>query len=106
MLFRSDGSTVLPFHANLIQAAISANAPVQPVALRFEDAVNGERSFAASYIDDDNLLTSVWRLMCAEPLATMVNFAKPQAANSRDRRAWAADLHHELVDLLQNFNSS
>jgi 1-acyl-sn-glycerol-3-phosphate acyltransferase len=34
----SDGISLLPFHANLIQAAVSAGAPVQPVALRFIDA--------------------------------------------------------------------
>jgi 1-acyl-sn-glycerol-3-phosphate acyltransferase len=33
----SDGVSLLPFHANLIQAAISAGAPVQPVALSFMD---------------------------------------------------------------------
>ena len=32
-----DGESVLPFHANLIQAAIPADAPVQPVALQFVD---------------------------------------------------------------------
>ena len=32
-----DGSSVLPFHSGLIQAAISADAPVQPVALQIVD---------------------------------------------------------------------
>ncbi len=31
----SDGKGLLPFHANLLQAAISTGTPVQPVALRF-----------------------------------------------------------------------
>ena len=30
-----DGRTLLPFHANLLQAAIATATPVQPVALRF-----------------------------------------------------------------------
>ena len=55
----SDGHALLPFHANLLQAAISAGAPVQPAALRFADAATGETSYAPRYIDDDNLLTSV-----------------------------------------------
>ena len=96
----SDGSTVLPFHANLIQAAISAHAPAQPVALRFEDVASGERSFAASYTDDDNLLTSVWRLMCAKPLRTVVNFGGPEIANGRDRRAWAIALREAVARVL------
>ena len=96
----SDGSIVLPFHANLIQAAISAHAPVQPVALRFEDAASGERSFAASYIDDDTLFTSVWRLMCAQPLRTVVNFGEPETSGGRDRRAWAVQLKDTVTQAL------
>ena len=34
----SDGQDVLPFHANLLQAAITADAPVQPVALDYLEA--------------------------------------------------------------------
>ena len=34
----SDGVSLLPFHANLLQAAIATNAPVLPVALRFTNA--------------------------------------------------------------------
>ena len=37
-----DGESVLPFHANLIQAAIAADSPVQPVAIQFVDAKSGE----------------------------------------------------------------
>src|SRR4030095_9533701 len=47
-----------PFHANLLQAAISAGAPVQPAALRFADAATGETSFAPRYIDHDQLAGS------------------------------------------------
>ena len=34
----SDGHDVLPFHANLLQAAIATAAPVQPLVLRYRDA--------------------------------------------------------------------
>ena len=44
-----DGITVLPFHANLLQAAISAEAPVQPIALQFFDAQTQEQSLAPCY---------------------------------------------------------
>jgi hypothetical protein len=45
--------TLLPFHANLIQAAISADAPVVPAALRFVDPLSGQISLAPSYIGDE-----------------------------------------------------
>ena len=34
----SNGLTLLPFHANMFQAAVSAAAPVQPICIMYEDA--------------------------------------------------------------------
>lgn len=60
-----DGRTLLPFHANLLQAAVSAPAPVQPVGLRFIDAATGATTCAPSYIGDETLLGSIWRTACS-----------------------------------------
>ncbi len=91
-----DGRALLPFHANLLQAAISSGAPVQPAALRFADAATFETSFAPRYIDDDNLVASVWRTLCAPPLVAIVRYGAPQTAMGRERRAWASALHAEV----------
>jgi 1-acyl-sn-glycerol-3-phosphate acyltransferase len=95
----SDGRELLPFHANLIQAAISAQAPAQPVALSFVDAASGLPSFAASYIGDETLVGSLWRTLTAPPLAAVVAFGEPQQSQSRDRRRWAADLRAAVGEL-------
>lgn len=95
----SDGHGLLPFHANLLQAAISSGAPVQPAALRFADAETGETSYAPRYIDDDNLLVSVWNTLKAPPLLAIVRFGEPQASMGRDRRAWAKGLHADVQAL-------
>lgn len=94
-----DGSTLLPFHANLLQAAISADAPVQPVALQFMDGVTGHISFAPCYVGDDTLLQSLWRTLCADNVHAVVQFGVPQRAEGRDRRAWAADLRETIAGL-------
>lgn len=94
-----DGATVLPFHANLLQAAISAQAPVVPVGLRFLDARSGRASFAPCYIGNDTLLGSVWRTLCAQDLVAVVHFGSAQDAEGRDRRHWAADLHRDVTQL-------
>ena len=88
----SNGVDLLPFHANLFQAAISVDAPVLPVALQFVDAASGAHSLAPCYIGDDTLLGSIWRTLTAPPLCALVTFGAPQSAQGRDRRAWAADL--------------
>jgi 1-acyl-sn-glycerol-3-phosphate acyltransferase len=95
-----DGETLLPFHGNLIQAAISANVPVQPVALRFVDRATGKNSEGPLYLGDDSLLQSLWRTLAGRPFVAHVRFGAPQGANGRDRRAWAHDLR-EAVDELR-----
>jgi len=94
-----DGSQLLPFHANLLQAAISADAPVQPVALQFVDAVSGAISFAPCYIGDDTLVQSLWRTLCASNVVAVVQFGTPERADGRDRRTWAADLRNTIGGL-------
>jgi 1-acyl-sn-glycerol-3-phosphate acyltransferase len=94
-----DGTHVQPFHANLLQAAITAQVPVQPVALQFVDGVRGGISLAPCYIGDDTLLQSLWRTLCADGVQAVVQFGAPQNAEGRDRRAWAADLRQTIVDL-------
>ncbi|WP_372826211.1 lysophospholipid acyltransferase family protein [Polaromonas sp.] len=95
-----DGISMKPFHANLLQAAISADAPVQPIALRFVDADTGQTSFAPRYIDDDSIFVSIWETLCVRQLRAEVIFGEPERCNGRDRRSWAADLQREVARLL------
>ena len=88
-----DGTGLLPFHANLIQAAISASVPIQPVALAFLDGLTGRPSQAMSYIGDESLVGSVWRTLGARQLRALVTYGTPELALGRDRRTWARDLH-------------
>ena len=94
----SDGVDLLPFHANLLQAAITAGAPVQPVALQFLDA-RGERSLAPCYVGDDTLLGSVWRTVRARGITVRIVFGTPQDAQGRERRAWAQSLREDVIRL-------
>ena len=94
-----DGVGLLPFHANLIQAAISAHAPVQAVALRFVDGSSGATSQAMSYVGDESLAGSVWRTLCTSRIRAVVAYGTPQLSDGRDRRAWARDLHAAVGQL-------
>ena len=95
----SDGRSLLPFHANLIEAAIVANVPVQPVALQFIDRTTGKPSFAPCYIDDDTLAGSVWRTLVTPGIAVVITFGEIQLAEGRDRRAWSKALQQAVSDL-------
>ena len=94
-----DGIDVLPFHANLLQAAIAVDAPVQPLALRFVDGASGQTSLQPCYIGDDTLLQSLWRTACSEGLQAQLHFGAVQAVAGRDRRRLAADLREAIVAL-------
>ena len=96
-----NGRELLPFHANLIQAAISAHAPVLPVALDFVEGDSGQRSDAPLFIGDTTLLQSIWSTLRATRLQAVVHFGTPQTADGRERRVWAQDLRSAIEDLRQ-----
>ena len=89
----SNGIVLLPFPANLIQSAVPAKAPVQPVGLRFISTATGQPSLAPCYIGDDTLLGSFWRTLTAPGgITVVVTYGTAQQAEGRGRRAWAAAL--------------
>lgn len=96
-----DGEHLLPFHGNLLQAAISTDAPVQPVALLYLDTRSGQRSRAPCYVGDDTLLGSVWRTLTAPGITVRIVFGEPQKADGRERRVWAAVLQAAVEQLRQ-----
>ncbi len=96
-----DGREMLPFHANLIQAAVAANAPVQPVGLRFMDRTTGSTSFAPSYIGDETLVGSIWRTLSAPAIeAVVARYGDPELPAGRDRRVFTQHLQ-TVVDQLR-----
>jgi 1-acyl-sn-glycerol-3-phosphate acyltransferase len=94
-----DGVSLLPFHANLLQAAISAEAPIQPIALQFIDVHTQQISLAPCYRDHDTLISSLWRTLCAPPLLAQVRYGETQMAQGRNRREWAQDLQAAVAAL-------
>lgn len=95
----SDGVSLLPFHGNLVQAAISANAPALPVALDFVDAITGARTLTPCYIGDDTLVGSLWRTLSGPAITARVTFGTAQFSDGRDRRTWARELRGAVESL-------
>jgi 1-acyl-sn-glycerol-3-phosphate acyltransferase len=90
-----DGRTLLPFHANLLHAAVTTGTPVQPVALRYADRTQAI-SPAAEYLGDTSLLRSLWRIAGARGLAVHVDLLPPQGSRHADRRALAQSLREQI----------
>lgn len=91
----SDGRALLPFHANLLQAAIATGAPVQPVALRFSDARQAI-SAAVEFVGATTLAESLWRVACAQGLNVSVRLLEPLPSVDAERRVLADELRARI----------
>ena len=95
----SAGHGLLPFHANLLQAAIVTGTPVQPLALRYAD--DGEAvSAAAAYVGDMNLVESVWAVVTAKGLRVRLDWLPAVDSRGLDRRALSEVLRGRILQAL------
>lgn len=91
-----EGHTLLPFHANLLQAAIATATPLQPVLLRWFD-VEHRVSPVVEFVGDTTLAQSLWRIVCAQGLSVEVRVLPPLQSAHAERRALAARLRETLA---------
>ena len=89
------GRDLLPFHANLLQAAVATATPVQPLVLRFHDAAHAF-SPAAEFVGETTLLQSLWTIACTEGLAIEIRLLDVEVSAPTDRRALAARLRERI----------
>jgi 1-acyl-sn-glycerol-3-phosphate acyltransferase len=95
----STGHGLLPFHANLLQAAIATATPVQPVALRFSEATNAV-SEAVEFVGATSLMRSLWQTSCGDGVRVRLTFLPPRPSAGVDRRELAALLREEIARAL------
>ena len=89
------GRELLPFHANLLQAAIATETPIQPVVLRFHQP-GQPFSPAVEFVGPTTLLQTMWRTACASGLQAEVQWLDAQRTAHADRRALAAYLRERI----------
>ena len=94
-----EGAELLPFHANLLQAAIATATPIQPVVLRFADPTH-RFSPAVAYVGDTTLLQSLWRVATARGLEVHVTLLLPEGSAHADRRLLAESLRSLMAEHL------
>ncbi|CAE6706262.1 lysophospholipid acyltransferase family protein [Paraburkholderia nemoris] len=99
----TNGLALLPFHANMFQAAVSASVPVQPLCIMYEDA-QGRQSTAPAYIDDLTLADSLNMLLSGGPLTAHVYVGAPLAPGA-DRRTLAAEAEGVIAAALREMQS-
>ena len=95
----STGHGLLPFHANLLQAAIATATPVQPVALRFSEAANAV-SEAVEFVGATSLMRSLWQTSCGDGVRVRLAFLAPRPSAHVDRRELATLLRADIAAAL------
>lgn len=95
----SDGSRLLGFHSSLLQAAVRAQAQVQPLLLLY--AENGcVPSPSVPYEGATTLGQSLWRVCRARRLVAQVQALPLQPAPHADRRLLSRRLHADMASAL------
>lgn len=90
---------LLPFHANLFEAAIDAAVPVQPVALAYLDG-GGAWHPSVDYTGDTTFVDSIVRILGGAPVTARVACLAPIAAAGAHRRELAQAAHEAIAGAL------
>jgi 1-acyl-sn-glycerol-3-phosphate acyltransferase len=98
--FTTDGDVVRHFHANLLQAAITRDTPLQPVALRYRQP-DGSRSTAAPYVGEQSLAASLLAILRQPVIAAEIRFLQPVLPLGRSRRELARMTETAIASALE-----
>ena len=95
----SDGTRVLPFHSSFFEAAIRAQCPVIPVAIRYSapGVSSGEEVI---YWKDRRFLPHLIRLLGVGGIRAQVTFGKPMEPGS-DRKELARRVYGEVAQMVR-----
>ncbi len=94
-----NGVQLLPFHANLLQAAVATATPIQPLALSYTEPGHAV-SPAVTWLGATTLLHSLWAIACADGLAVRVVLLPALSSAHADRRALASRLREQIAQAL------
>jgi len=90
---------VLPFHANLFEAAIDARVPVQPCALRYVD-VNGHFHPTVAFVGEMTFVQSIVAILSGQKIIAQLMILPPIETTEAHRRDLAVQARQSIVDAL------
>jgi 1-acyl-sn-glycerol-3-phosphate acyltransferase len=101
----SDGSTLLKFHASLLEPALQASAVVQPFAIRYERP-DGSLCTEAAFDGARSIWDTVIGITSFEAITARVRFLEPVASTGRHRRDIAGEARDAISRTLYLPDSS
>ena len=94
----SDGSALRTFHPRLLASAIDSGVALQPVAIRY--VRNGKRCQLSPFIDDDELLSHLLRLLSSEAVCVEIQLLSPISSESASRNQLARQARESIAQAL------
>lgn len=92
--------TLLPFHANLFEAAVEAEVPVQPYAVRYTDK-SGRLHAAADFIGEMSFVESMISVLKSGGMSAHLELLAPIDTRAEIHRRDLADAaHREIAEAL------
>jgi 1-acyl-sn-glycerol-3-phosphate acyltransferase len=90
---------LLPFHANLFEAAIDAKVPVQPFALTYQDA-SGASHPSVDFIGETSFAESIMLILNGPPVKARLAILPPLDTIGAHRRDLAEASHKAVASAL------
>ena len=94
----SDGSSLRTFHPRLLASAIDSGVALQPVAIRY--VRNGKLCQLSPFIDDDDLLNHLLRLLCSEAVEVEIHLLPPISSQDTSRNELARQAKEMIAQAL------
>lgn len=95
----SNGTLLRPFHASLLQSAITSEARLWPVAIRYVHR-DGTANLSPAYVDNMSFADSLFRILDEPDLAAEITYLEPFPAHGRSRRELAALAEKAIANAL------
>lgn len=92
----TDGKQVLPFKSSVLQAAISANSHVWPIAIRYLNA-DGSLNTAMAYAGETTLVESMQAVLNIKNPLVELHFLPPIHAADQNRRDLTQTAYNAIV---------
>jgi 1-acyl-sn-glycerol-3-phosphate acyltransferase len=80
----NDGTKLLPFHGNLMEAAIRAEVPVQPLAIAYRNS-NGSLATSVEFIGETTFVASMFRVLADNDLHVKVTVSTSKTTREKTR---------------------
>lgn len=95
----SNGTLLRPFHASLLQSAITSGARLWPVAIRYVHR-DGTVNLSPAYVDNMSFADSLFRILDEPDLEAEITYLEPLPVQGRSRRELAALAEKAIANAL------